>query len=105
PIGDPLKSILNVAHGTFVPALAAINEHGITVRHIADWSTFNAEQQELLRHFDRWRLVVRKGGNSRPTVEVAHEALFREWKRLQGWLEPERERLELLSSLQRAAAT
>ena len=31
---------------------------------------------------------------------MAHEALFREWSRLRGWLEPERTRLEALRSLQ-----
>ena len=55
--------------------------------------------------FDRWRLVVRKGEADGGTVEVAHEALFREWTRLKGWLEPERARLEALRSLQVDAAT
>jgi formylglycine-generating enzyme required for sulfatase activity len=53
--------------------------------------------------FDRWRLVVRKG-EADGTVEVAHEALFREWARLKSWLEPERARLEVLRSLQADAA-
>src|SRR5262249_5710983 len=34
------------------------------------------------------------------TVEVAHEALFREWTRFKGWLEPERARLDALRLLQ-----
>ena len=54
--------------------------------------------------FDQWRLVVRKGETA-GTVEVAHEALFREWTRLKGWLEPERARLEALRSLQLDALT
>jgi len=33
-------------------------------------------------------------------VEVAHEALFRTWKRFESWLEPERARLEALRALQ-----
>ena len=37
------------------------------------------------------------------TIEVAHEALFREWGRLSEWLEPERERLEPLRFLTIAA--
>jgi formylglycine-generating enzyme required for sulfatase activity len=48
--------------------------------------------------------VVRRGEADGGTVEVAHEALFREWKRLQGWLEPERARLDALRSLQVDAA-
>jgi hypothetical protein len=59
----------------------------------------------LLLRFDQWRLVVRKGDADGGTVEVAHEVLFREWKRLQGWLEPERARLEALRSLEVDAAT
>ena len=43
-------------------------------------------------------------GRDGGTVEVAHEALFREWTRLEGWLEPERARLEALRSLQVDAA-
>jgi formylglycine-generating enzyme required for sulfatase activity len=39
------------------------------------------------------------------TVEVVHEALFREWTRLKGWLEPERARLEALRLLQIDALT
>ena len=50
--------------------------------------------------FDHWRLVVRKGEAEGGTVEVAHEALFREWTRLKTWLEPERGRLDAVRSLQ-----
>jgi hypothetical protein len=87
-----------------VPALAEINDQGATIRRIAAWNSFNEEQQELLKRFDRWRLVVRKGEADGGTVEVAHEALFRTWKRLGSWLEPERARLEALRSLQVDAA-
>jgi hypothetical protein len=75
---------------TFVPALVEINDQVATIRHIADWSSFNEEKQELLKRFERWRLIVRKGGADGGTVEVAHEALFRTWKRPQSWPEPER---------------
>jgi WD40 repeat protein len=38
-----------------------------------------------------------------PTVEVAHEALIREWSRLRGWLDDDRERLRLQRHLTNAA--
>ena len=41
-----------------------------------------------------------KGEAEGGTVEVAHEALFRTWKRLESWLEPERGRLEALRACQ-----
>jgi WD40 repeat protein/class 3 adenylate cyclase len=36
-------------------------------------------------------------------VEIAHEALIREWPRLRGWIDDDRERLRSLRSLTRAA--
>jgi formylglycine-generating enzyme required for sulfatase activity len=98
PSAPPPKSRLDLAASTFVPALAQVNEQGATIRRIADWASFSDEQRELLARFEQWRLIVRKGDAG--TVEVTHEALFREWTRLRGWLEPERTRLEALRSLQ-----
>jgi formylglycine-generating enzyme required for sulfatase activity len=100
PSAPPPKHQTDLAVSTFVPALAEVNDEGATIRHIAKWSNFGEEQQELLERFDRWRLVVRKGEADGGTVEVAHEALFRSWKRLESWLEPERARLEALRALQ-----
>ena len=90
---------------TFVPALADINDDGAAIRRVAGWSEFDGEQQRLLDVFDKWRLVVRKAdGATGDTVEVAHEALFREWEALKAWLEPERARLEALRGLKTSAA-
>jgi formylglycine-generating enzyme required for sulfatase activity len=105
PPGPPTKRRVDLAASTFVPALTQINDQGGTIRRIAAWNSFDDEQQELLIKFDQWRLVVRKGDADGGTVEVAHEALFREWARLKSWLEPERARLEVLRSLQVDAAT
>jgi len=98
PATPPAKRLVDLAASAFVPALAQVNDHGATIRRIATWNSFDDEQHELLAKFDQWRLVVRKGETG--TVEVAHEALFREWSRLTSWLEPERARLEALRSLQ-----
>jgi WD40 repeat protein/DNA-binding SARP family transcriptional activator len=40
-----------------------------------------------------------------PTVEVAHEALVREWPRLRDWLEKDREKIVALGHLREAAAS
>jgi TIR domain len=61
PSVQPTKRLTDVAAATFVPALAQINEQGAITRRVAKWTTFDDEQQELLKRFDRWRLVVRKG--------------------------------------------
>jgi formylglycine-generating enzyme required for sulfatase activity len=97
--------LVELAASTFVPALAQSNEQGATVRRLAEWAVFNEEQQDLLLRFERWRLVARKGEENGGTVEVAHEALFREWARLRDWLETERTRLAALRSLQIDATT
>jgi formylglycine-generating enzyme required for sulfatase activity len=104
PAGPPSQRQTDLAARTFVPALADMNEKGAIVRQSAKWSDFDEECQELLKRFDRWRLVVRKGEAEGGTIEVAHEALFRTWKRLESWLEPERARLEALRTIQIDAA-
>jgi Sulfatase-modifying factor enzyme 1/TIR domain len=105
PSGPPAKRRDDLGASTFVSALAQINDQGAVIRRIAAWNSFEDEPRELLEQFDHWRLVVRKGEADGGTVEVAHEALFREWTRLKGWLEPERARLEALRSLQVDATT
>jgi WD40 repeat protein/DNA-binding SARP family transcriptional activator len=40
-----------------------------------------------------------------PTVEVAHEALLREWPRLRGWIEDDREAIVAIGQLRDAATT
>ena len=40
-----------------------------------------------------------------PTVELAHEALLREWPRLRGWIEENREAIMALGRLREAAGT
>jgi formylglycine-generating enzyme required for sulfatase activity len=106
PAGSLPQQRAELAATTFVPALAQFNDQGAIIRHAAPWSGFSDEQQQLLVNFDLWRLIIRKGTDAAGgTVEVAHEALFREWTRLKNWLEPERARLEALRSLQLDALT
>jgi hypothetical protein len=89
------------AQRVFVPALAQVNERGGTIRRVAALSSFDEEGKDILNSFEKWRLVVTSG----PSVEVAHEALFRAWPRFQRWLEPERARLETLRGLESAASS
>jgi WD40 repeat protein/DNA-binding SARP family transcriptional activator len=59
---------------------------------------------------DRWAharlLTLDRDPRSRvPTVEIAHEALLREWPRLRHWIEEDREAINALDRLREAAAT
>jgi WD40 repeat protein len=64
---------------------------------------------EVLGVIETWagaRLLTldRHPESREPTVEVAHEALLREWPRLRGWLEEDREVIVALGHLREAAA-
>jgi hypothetical protein len=85
----------------FVPSLAQVNERGGTIRRVASLESFDDEAREILRSFEKWRLIVTSG----PSVEVTHEALFRAWPRFLRWLEPERARLETLRGIESAASS
>jgi WD40 repeat protein len=102
---SPSRRTVQICAQTFVPGLAQINEQGATIRRVANWSELNDEAREILQRFDRWRLVVRRGSDDEGgTVEVTHEALFRDWERARDWLIAERDRLETLRSVATAAA-
>jgi WD40 repeat protein/serine/threonine protein kinase/DNA-binding LacI/PurR family transcriptional regulator len=62
--------------------------------------------QKVLDQYGRFRLLTfDKDPNTRePTVEVAHEALIRQWKRLRDWLRNSREDLRAQRRLSSAVA-
>ena len=61
--------------------------------------------EEIVDTYAAYRLLTldHDPDSRRPTVEVAHEALLREWKRLDGWLDESRADLRLRRQLARAA--
>jgi tetratricopeptide (TPR) repeat protein len=79
----------------FIPHLARVNKAGQFVRRVATKTELPAGSHELIDLFVHARLLLR---DRRPTrdgfsevIEVAHEALLREWPALRGWLEADRE--------------
>jgi hypothetical protein len=105
PSTDPADRVLDLGRSTFVLALVQVNDQGQPIRRVPEWRAFNDDQHKLLNRFEEWRLVVKKGTDADGgTIEVAHEALFREWGGLKEWHEPERARLEALRVLQADAA-
>jgi len=103
PSDGKQQARLRLAEHCFVPALVDVNDGGAVTRRTANWAEFEPDEQELLLQFEAWRLVVRRGVGAEATVEVAHEALFREWPRMRAWLEPEIHRIEVLRGLTDAA--
>ncbi|MEQ8896786.1 MAG: toll/interleukin-1 receptor domain-containing protein [Roseovarius sp.] len=102
PQGQP-KDRAALAERCFIPALVDVDADGKATRRTALWAEFSPEEQSLLRQFEAWRLIVRRGVGEEATVEVAHEALFREWDRMQVWLEPEIARIATLRAVSDAA--
>jgi DNA-binding SARP family transcriptional activator/WD40 repeat protein len=72
---------------------------------LADAETGSAET--LLETWIQARLLVadRRPDTREPTVEIAHEAVLRQWPRLSHWIDTDRERLLALAQLQQAAST
>ena len=62
--------------------------------------------EEVIDAFGRRRLLSfdRDPITQSPTVEIAHEALLREWPRLRAWIDEDRDGLRLLRHLSEAAA-
>jgi WD40 repeat protein/DNA-binding SARP family transcriptional activator/tRNA A-37 threonylcarbamoyl transferase component Bud32 len=65
------------------------------------------EVPEVIEAWAQARLLTldRHPESREPTVEVAHEALLRDWPRLRGWLEEDREEIVALGHLREAAAS
>lgn len=107
PERDPPKRVVELAHQTFIPSLADVNEQGAPVRRITQWEAFSKESRNLLDNFISWRLVARKASiaGQSSTVEITHEAIFREWHRLANWLAPEHERMDVLRTVKQSASS
>ena len=83
--------------------MSRINENGQFTREVAKWIDMPQEVHGVLERLVAGRLLVSRGGeNGDGTIEVAHETLFRSWKRLKTWLDEDREFLLWRSRLSRA---
>jgi hypothetical protein len=80
---------------TFIPHLARVNKVGQFVRRVAVRTELPARALGVVALFVEARLLLRdrrpSGDVDADIIEVAHEALLREWPALRGWLEADRE--------------
>jgi hypothetical protein len=87
-----------------------INEQDSTRRRAAltEFSLFISQETEMIQQvaaaFVTARLLTTNVAVGTPTIEVSHEALIREWKRLSGWLREAREDIQLQHSIRKDAA-
>ena len=79
--------------------LAAVEEGGAAVRRRVPLDELGSDRDDVLDVLAESRLVTVGEGS----VEVAHEALLREWPRLRGWLDEDRDGRRVHSHLTHAA--
>ena len=83
--------------------LARISEDGRFVRRTVPWNQLDATVHPVLQRFVDARLLVSDERAGQRVVEVAHEALFRSWNMLRGWLLESSEELRLHRDLEASA--
>ena len=66
--------------------LVRITADGAYARQFARWKDVPADAQGLLETYVEARLLTSRGEGLERVVEVAHEAIFKSWSRLAGWL-------------------
>ena len=80
-----VKAQFALARMAFIPHLARVNAAGQFVRRIATRSEIPAEARPLIDRFAERRLLIKDrrkvAGQDVEVIEVAHEALLREWRR------------------------
>jgi WD40 repeat protein len=109
PSGSPHLKTTNGGSGDTDPTpvlpIAALRA-GISSLPIGGFPMGRAGVGSVLEAFGRARLLAfdRDPLTRGPTVEVAHEALLREWKRLREWLDASRTEVRLQRLLAAAAA-
>jgi formylglycine-generating enzyme required for sulfatase activity len=95
---DALRRILTLR-------LADVREDGVPTRRSAMRSEFSESEWRIvgeLANDPNRLLVIVKPDNGETYAEVAHEAIFRRWDKLRGWIAAEREFLAWRTSLESA---
>ena len=94
----------------FIPWLARVDpDNGEPKRRVARWDEIPEPARPLLERLIEQRLLVLDrpkfdDREDRVVVEVAHEALLRQWPVLTTWLQEDGEALTMLDGVQRAVA-
>jgi WD40 repeat protein len=106
---DPAERNARLRHA-FIPWLARIDpDTEQRKRRVARWDEIPVEGQPLIQRMVSARLLVRdwrnveNGTEKADVVEVAHEALLRQWPALTTWLDADADALKAAESLQHAA--
>lgn len=95
---------LDLLRSAFVPWLATVNvQTGQALRRVARLEHLPAQSRSLIAALSDRRLLLTDRRDGDTMVEVAHEALLRQWDLLAQWLAEERNRLQEADALEQAA--
>jgi tetratricopeptide (TPR) repeat protein len=103
-IHEPSKEQLAALKDAFIPNLVQARDDGTFVRRPATSGELPSEAKTLISALVDARLLVERDGPdsaNEHVLEVAHEALFKAWPLLSGWLSDEKEFLAGKAQLQR----
>jgi WD40 repeat protein len=100
--GVPAQDLDTLLRRTFLPHLARVNDAGEFARRVAELSELDRDCLPLVTVLVAQRLLIADQRGDVKTVEIAHEAILREWPLLRGWLDAERGFLEWLDQIGRA---
>lgn len=79
-------AVIAAVRMSFVKHLAEVNDKGDFVRLSARWDDLDPLARPILEQFIDQRLLVKTERDGVIFLEVAHEAIFRCWPMLNGWL-------------------
>jgi type IV secretory pathway TrbF-like protein len=96
---QPSKNELALVRRLFVPSLVQVDQDGVK-RRVARRQDLPADAQTLVDRFVTQRLLVTDQGS----IEVAHEAILRQWPALAAWIDAERDDLVLRDRIEGYAA-
>ncbi len=85
--------------------LVEVDERGVATRRraIIDPNALDADERNMVTAFTDARLLITDRQDGAVTLEVAHEAILRNWERLADWIEATQDDLRLIRSLEREA--
>lgn len=84
--------------------LVRVNEEGHYAKVVAHWSDLPEDIHPILERFVQARLLISGADDEGPTLEVAHEALFRVWDQLRRWLDENQESLRIGQEIDQATS-
>ena len=102
--GERRNQQLALLRSAFIPWLVTINlRDDQPMRRVARRSDLPADSLPLADALAENRLILRDWRQGEPVMEIAHDALLRQWELMSHWLEEERAALKAADAIERQA--